>query len=171
MRNKLFVLVLASTIVGCSTPGVRLTVTSEPDGAYITSGGPVSEIVPVVAFWEMRSLEKTSRDEKGCFQLKGFTARWASGGITEVPVVRVCGEADGDYNFMISRDMNHPNLEKDLQFALQVQAVKAQNAHAEASRAAAFAAMWSAAKVGQTTQKPVYCSTYNSGSTIQTNCQ
>ena len=86
MLIKLFALVLASTIVGCSTPGVRLTVTSEPDGAYITSGGPVSGIVPVVAFWEMQSLEKSSRDEKGCFQLKGFTARWASGAVTEVPV-------------------------------------------------------------------------------------
>lgn len=164
MPNKLFVFVLASTIVGCSTPGVRLTVTSEPDGAYITS-------VPVVAFWEMQSLEKSSRDEKGCFQLKGFTARWASGAVTEVPVVRVCGESDGDYNFVMSRDMNHPNLGKDLQFALQVQAVRAKNAQAEASQAAAFAAMWSAAKVGQTPQKPVHCSTYNSGSTIQTNCQ
>ena len=91
MLNKLFVFVLALTIVGCSTPGVRLTVTSEPDGAYITSGGPVSGIAPVVAFWEMQSLKKSSRDEKGCFHLKGFTARWASGAVTEVPVVQVCG--------------------------------------------------------------------------------
>ena len=171
MLNKLVALVLVSTIVGCSTPGVRLTVTSEPDGAYITSGGPVSGIVPVVAFWEMHSLKKSSRDANGCFQLKGFTATWASGAVTEVPVVRVCGEADGDYNFVMSRDMNHPNLEKDLQFALQVQAVRAQKAQAEASQAAAFAAMWSASKVGQPTQRPVQCSTYNSGSTIQTNCQ
>ena len=171
MLNKFFALVLALTIAGCSTPGVRLTVTSQPDGAYITSGGPVSGIVPVAAFWEKQSLEKSSRDVEGCFQLKGFTARWASGAVTEVPVVRVCGEADGDYNFVMPRDMNHPNLEKDLQFALQVQAVRAQNAQAEASQTAAFAAMWSAAKVGQTTQRPVHCSTYNSGSTIQTNCQ
>lgn len=171
MLKKLFALVLVSAIAGCSTPGVRLTVTSEPDGAYITSGGPVSGIAPVVAFWEMQSLEKSSRDQKGCFQLKGFTARWASGAVTEVPVVRVCGEADGDYNFVMSRDMNHPNLEKDLQFSLQVQAVRAQNAQAEASQTAAFAAMWSAAKVNQPTQRPVNCSSYNIGSTIQTNCQ
>lgn len=171
MRNKLIALVLFSTIVGCSTSGVRLTVKSAPDGAYITSGGAVSGIVPVVAFYEMQSVEKSSRDADGCFQLQGFTARWASGATTEVPVVRVCGEADGNYNFVMSRDMNHPNLEKDLQFALQVQAVRAQNAHAEASQAAAFAAMWSAAKVGQPTQRSVHCSTYNSGSTIQTNCQ
>ena len=171
MIDKLFALALIVTVTSCATPGIRLTVTSSPDGAYITSGGPVSGIVPVVAFWEMQSLEKSSRDARGCFQLKGFTATWASGAVTEVPVVRVCGEADGDYNFVISRDMNRPNLEKDLQFALQVQAVRAQNAQAEASQAAAFAAMWSAAKVGQPTQRPVHCSTYNSGTTIQTNCQ
>jgi hypothetical protein len=65
-----------------------------------------------VAFWEKQSLEKSSRDAEGCFQLKGFTARWASGAVTDVPVVRVCGEADGDYNFVMSRDMNYPDLEK-----------------------------------------------------------
>jgi hypothetical protein len=171
MRNNLVALVLLSTIVGCSTPAVRLTVTSAPDGAYITSGGPASGIVPVVAFYEMQSVEKSPRDKDGCFQLQGFTARWASGATTEVPVVRLCGAADGNYNFVMSRDMNPPNLKKDLQFALQVQAVRAQNANAEASQAAAFAAMWSAAKMGQTTQQPVHCSTYNAGSTLQTNCQ
>ncbi len=111
MLNKLFVLVLILTIVGCSTPGVRLTVPSEPDGAFIMSGGPVSGIVPVVAFWEVQSLEKSLRDENGCFQLKKITARWASGAVTEVPVILVCGETDGDYNFVMSRDMNHPNFE------------------------------------------------------------
>ncbi|MEK6640166.1 MAG: hypothetical protein AABZ17_05795 [Nitrospirota bacterium] len=171
MLDKLVALVLVSAIVGCSTPGVTVTVTSQPDGAYITSGGPVSGIVPVAAFWEMQSLKKSSRDADGCFQLKGFTATWVSGAVTDVPVVRVCGEADGEYNFVMSRDMSHPNLEKDLQFSLQVQAVRAQNAQAAASQAAAFAAMWSAAKVGQPTQRPVHCSSYNSGSTIQTNCQ
>jgi hypothetical protein len=170
-KLKLVLASMAAIIMGCSTPGFRLTVTSQPDGAYITSGGAESGIVPVVAFWEKQSLEKSSRDAEGCFQLKGFTARWASGAVTDVPVVRVCGEADGDYNFVMSRDMNYPDLEKDLQFALQVQALRAQNAQAEASQVAAFAAMWSASKVGQPTQKPIRCSTYNSGFTIQTNCQ
>lgn len=171
MLNKFILSVIASVIVGCSTPGVRLTVTSQPDGAYITSEGPVSGIVPVVAFWEKQSLEKSSKDAEGCFQLTGFTARWASGAVAEVPVIRICGPADGDYNFAMSRDMNYPNLDKDLQFALQVQALRAQNAQAQASQAAAFAAMLSASKAGQTTQKPIHCSTYNSGFTIQTNCQ
>ncbi|MEP7154109.1 MAG: hypothetical protein ABI856_20585, partial [Nitrospira sp.] len=103
--------------------------------------------------------------------LKGFTARWASGAVTEVPVVRVCGETDGNYNFVMPRVMNHPKFEKNLQFALQVQAVRTQNSQAEASQAAAFTAMWSAAKLGQVTQKPVHCSTYNLGNTIQPNCQ
>jgi hypothetical protein len=119
----------------------------------------------------MRSLERASRDANGCLLLKGFTATWASGAVTEVPTLQHCGTTNGDFTFVMSRNMNFPGFEKDLQFALQVQAVRAQRAQADASQAAAFAAMWSAAKVGQTTQKPVHCSTYSSGSTIQTNCQ
>ncbi len=171
MLKKIVTLVLASSIVGCSTPGVRVTVTSEPDGAYITSGGPASGIVPVVAFWEMESLERSSRDSEGCLLLKGFTASWASGAVTEVPTLRHCGTTNGDFTFVMSRNMNSPGLDKDLQFALQVQAVRAQKAQADASQAAAFAAMWSAAKVGQTTQSSINCSSYNSGHTIQTHCQ
>lgn len=146
MRNNLVALVLLSTIVGCSTPGVRLTVTAAPV--------PASGIVPVVAFYEMQSIEKSPRDKDGCFQLQGFTARWASGATTEMPVVRICGAADGNYNFVMSRDMNHPNLEKDLQFPLQVQAVRAQDANAEASQAAAFAAMWDGSD--DTTASPLF---------------
>lgn len=171
MLNKLFAFALIVTIAGCASPGIRLTVTSNPDGAYITSKGPVSGVVPVTAFWPIESIGKSARDADGCFQLQGFTARWASGAVTEAPVVRVCGAADGDYNFVMSRDMNHPDLGKDLQFAIQMQAVRAQNAQAEAAQSAAFAAMLSATKVGYPTQRSVNCSTYNNGTFINTNCQ
>jgi hypothetical protein len=171
MLNKLFALVLVSTITGCSTPGVTLTVTSNPDGAYITSGGPVSGIAPVRGFWAMESVKRSSRDSEGCYTLQGFTARWASGAVTEKPQVRVCGEPDGDYELNMHRDMNYPNLDKDLQFALQVQAVRAQNAQTEASQMAAAAAMWSAVNVHQPTRRPVNCSSYNIVGTVQTNCQ
>lgn len=173
MLNQFFVpvLVLTILIMGCSTPGVRLTVTSEPDGAYITSEGPVSGIVPVVAFWEMKYLEKSSRDPNGCFQLGGFTARWASGAVTEVPVLQHCGEADGDYTFVMSRNMNVPGLDKDMKFALEVQAIRAQKTQAESAQSAAYAALLSGAKFSQPTPRPSYCSTYRIGNTFQTNCQ
>ena len=171
MLNILFALVLILSIAGCSTPGVRVTVKSNPDAAYITSGGGVSGIAPVVGFWDEKLFEKASRNERGCFQLRGFTATWASGAVSEVPHIQVCGSTDGYYELVMSRDMNHPNLEKDLQFALQVQAVRVQQAQSEASQMAAAAAMWSATKVGQTTQRPFNCSSYNLGGTVQTNCQ
>lgn len=169
MLIKLLASALVSTLMSCATPGVTVTVTSTPDGAYIISGNPaVSGIVPVVAFWDKQSLK---RDEKGCFQLQGFTARWASGAITEVPVLQHCGEPDGNYTFNMSRNMNSPDFDKDLQFSLQVQAVRAQSAQATASQSAALATMWSALAVPQKTQAPVQCSSYTIGNSIQTTCR
>ncbi len=169
MVEKCLWSVLFATLVGCGTPGITVTVTSSPDGAYVTSGNAaVSGIVPVAVFWEKQSLK---RDEKGCFQLQGFTARWASGAVTEVPVVQACGEADGHYTFNMSRNMNAPDFDKDLQFALQVQAVRAQNAQIAASQSAALAALWSASTVSQKTQNSLQCSSYTIGSSIQTTCR
>ncbi len=169
MIGKIFASALVATLLGCATPGVTVTVTSTPDGAYITSGNSgVSGIVPVTAFWDKQSLK---RDEKGCFQLQGFTARWASGAITEVPVLQHCGEPDGNYTFNMSRNMNSPDFDKDLQFALQVQAVRAQNAQATASQSAALATMWSALSVPQKNQTPVQCSSYTIENSVQTTCR
>lgn len=169
MLEKLVPHVLIASLVGCATPGITITVTSSPDGAYVTSGNAaVSGIVPLAVFWEEQSLK---RDEKGCFQLQGFTARWASGAVTEVPVVQACGESDGHYIFNMSRNMNAPGFDKDLQFSLQVQAVRAQNAQATASQSAALATMWSAFAVPQKTQAPVQCSSYTIGNSIQTTCR
>jgi hypothetical protein len=170
-------LILVATFIGCSTPGIRVTVISEPDGAYITSedDGPYGEsgIVPVVAFWGEELLESPSnRDKRGCLRLTGFTATWVSGAVTKVPVVQHCEKStNGDYHFVMKRDMNFPGLEKDLQFALSVQAQSAQTAQVQAAEAMALSSMWSAARVGQPTQRPINCSSYASGSTIQTNCQ
>lgn len=91
--------------------------------------------------------------------------------VVEVPVLQHCGEADGDYTFVMSRNMNAPGLDKDMQFALEVQAIRAQKAQAEAAQSAAFAALLSGAKFSQPTPMPSYCSTYRIGNTIQTNCQ
>lgn len=169
MLIKLLAAALVLTIVGCATPGVTVTVTSTPDGAYILSGNSaVSGIVPVTAFWAKESLK---RDEKGCYQLQGFTARWASGAITEVPILQHCGEPNGNYTFNMLRNMNTPDFDKDLQFALQVQAVRAQNAQATASQSAALASMWSAFSAPPKIQTPVQCSSYTIGNSVQTTCR
>lgn len=169
MLAKVLAFILLATLGACAPPGIRLTVTSSPDGAYITSGNPaVSGIVPVTAFYAKQSLKP---DDKGCFQLQGFTARWASGAVTEVPVLKHCAEPDGNYTFDMSRNMNAPDLDKDLQFSLQVQALRAQSAQTEASQAASLAALWSASAVSQKVYNPVQCSSYTIGNTIQTTCR
>jgi len=166
---KLLAPVLMAMLVGCATSGVTVTVTSTPDGAYITSGNAaVSGIVPVAAFWDKKLLK---RNAKGCFELQGFTARWASGAVTEVPVLQHCGEPDGNYAFNMERNMNAPDFDKDLRFALQVQAVRAQNAQAAASQSAALAAMWSAWSIPPKIQPSVQCSSYTIGNSVQTTCR
>ncbi len=173
MRMKgLAAVVLITTILGCGTPGVHLTVTSSPDGAYITSESPITGLVPVVAFYDKQMLDNIKRDEDGCLFLKGFTATWVSGAVTSVPLIRHCAKSnDGNYNFVMSRDMNAPGLDKDLQFAIQVENLRVQKAQADAAQAMAYASMWSAARTNQPTQKAINCSTYGSGNTLYTNCR
>lgn len=174
--KRLTAILAVTTIVGCATPGVRITVTSSPDGAYITSEGPVTGLVPVVAFWDKKTLDGLGRDGNGCLLLQGFTATWVSGAVTTVPTLRHCDKStDGNYSFVMSRDMNTPGLDKDLQFALQVQNARVQKEQADAAQAMAYSAMWSAARANQPTQKPtqqsINCTTYGSGSTLYTNCR
>lgn len=172
LMNGLIAVILVTTMVGCATPGVRITVTSSPDGAYITSEGAVTGLVPVVAFWDKKQLDGLGRDANGCLLLQGFTATWVSGAVTTVPTLRHCDKStDGDYNFVMSRDMNAPNLDKDLQFSIQVQNLRIQKEQADAAQAMAYASMWSAARANQPTQKSINCSTYGSGNTLYTNCR
>ncbi len=156
---------LIATIVGCATPGVRITVTSSPDGAYITSEGGVTGLVPVVAFWDKKTLDGLGRDANGCLLLQGFTATWVSGAATTVPILRHCDKGtDGYYSFVMARDMNAPGLDKDLQFALQVENARVQKQQADAAQAMAYSAMWSAARANQptykSTQQSINCTTY-----------
>ncbi len=167
---------LIATIVGCGTPGVNLTITSSPDGAYITSENPITGIVPVVAFWDKTTLDSLKRDGNGCLLLKGFTATWVSGAVTSVPIIRHCDKStDGNFNFVMARDMNVPGLDKDLQFALQVENARVQKQQADAAQAMAYSAMWSAARANQptykSTQQSINCTTYGSGSGLYTNCR
>jgi hypothetical protein len=172
LMKGLTAVLVVTTIVGCATPGVNITVTSSPDGAYIISEGPVTGLVPVEAFWDKKTLDALGRDENGCFLLQGFTATWVSGAVTSVPILRHCDKStDGNYNFVMSRDMNAPGLDKDLQFALQVQNLRVQKAQADAAQAMAYASMWSAARANQPKQQSINCSTYGSGNALYTNCR
>jgi len=127
-----------------------------------------------MAFWRQQVLDGIKRDAQGCISLKGFRAQWVSGAVTELATIRNCGNTDGYFTIVLRRDMKQPGLEKDMQFALNIQTLKHQKAQAEAAEAAAFAQMWSAMSATNPllqTQQSFNCSSYRVGQTLQTNCQ
>ena len=67
------------------------------------------------------------KDTQGCYVVKGVEARWISGARTIADFVRFCGSATGTYTITLNRDASYSDLEKDLQFALQLQAIQAQH--------------------------------------------
>jgi hypothetical protein len=67
------------------------------------------------------------KDAQGCYVVKGVEAHWVSGAQAVTDPVRLCGSATGSYTITLNRDASYPDLEKDLQFALQLQAIQAQH--------------------------------------------
>ena len=65
------------------------------------------------------------KDVQGCYVVKGVEARWVSGARAMTDPVRLCGSATGSYTITLNRDASYPDLEKDLQFALQIQTMLA----------------------------------------------
>lgn len=109
-------------ISGCATQ-VGLTYHTTPDGALISyqDGSQQHGISPVRVFYNWD--EKYVKD--GCLNTKGITAKWPSGAITSSPgIVTVCG-GPGEYNYKLDRPSNVDGLEKDMNFALQVQRTRA----------------------------------------------
>lgn len=121
MRSLIFV-VLIGCLSGCATQDITLWVYSQPPGAFITelSTGKAQGTTPIGATYN-RQIAKNYHDKDGCFIVKGYEARWVSGArsVTTDPI-HLCGNYVA-FNITISRDSAYPDLEKDLQFALQLQ--------------------------------------------------
>lgn len=117
---------------------VFITVTSQPDGAYITDmrkgvGGMSPQIYSYPA-----SLFK--KDDNGCIYTYGFDARWGSGAAaSSTKVIRLCPSVDKtQFRVVVNRNPADPDLDKDLRFALEL-ADRKQAASAQAQAAAAQA--------------------------------
>ncbi|MES2683458.1 MAG: hypothetical protein V4650_08065 [Pseudomonadota bacterium] len=157
---------------GCAT-STELQISSEPPGAYISELGSGRSIgvAPVSSFYESEPL-RAFKDSNGCFLVKGVVAQWVSGARTSTTdPIRLCGKLYGVYNITASRDSSEPNLEKDLQFAMQLQLVQAQQQQAQAAKDAAAAALIQLFDTNQKSSNAVSCSSYSLGSTVQTNCR
>jgi hypothetical protein len=163
---------LAATIVvanGCATQA-SLTVLSQPEGAFITERGTGKSYgtTPVVLYYDGIELLKY-KDSGGCYLVKGLDARWVSGASASLESIRLCGSNLGDYNISFNRDPTQPDLERDLEFALKVQALRTQQQQAKAAQDAAAATLFSAWATTQRTS--VKCTSTQFGDVIRTNCK
>jgi len=70
----------ALAMAGCATRAT-LTVFSQPEGAYLTEKGTgkVYGVAPVAVVYDANALASYKRAD-GCYLVKGFEARWVSGG-------------------------------------------------------------------------------------------
>lgn len=155
-------------LAGCATQA-SLTVFSQPEGAYISEKGTgtVYGMAPATVFYDSKVLA-SSKGADGCYRVKGLDARWVSGATAGLELITLCGASNGTYNITFSRAPNYPDLERDLQFALQLQSIRAQQQQARAEQDAAAAAVYRAFTLPQ--QKPVNCTSIQIGNTVQTNC-
>jgi hypothetical protein len=70
------------------------------------------------------------------------------------------------FTITFNRDASHPDMEKDLQFALQAQMLSAQRQQANAASDAAAASLWQA----WSSNRPKNCTSIPIGNFFQTNC-
>lgn len=156
---------------GCSTQAT-LNVFSQPTGAYITEIGTslTLGIAPTSAVYNPLIL-RNNKDNNGCYLVKGLKAKWVSGATSTLNPIRLCGSPTSTYNITINRDSSYPGLEKDLNFAMQVQNMLAQQQQAQAAQSAAFAQMWSAYSISQGVNSTTNCTSRVVGDAIKTSCR
>ena len=150
----------------------RLQCSRSPRGAYLTEKGTgkVFGVAPQTVLYDA-SMLANHKGADDCFRVKGFDARWVSGAVAGLEVVRLCGGPSGTWNITFTRDPNLPDLDKDLQFALQLQATRAQQQQARAAQDAANAANAALYRnLFQPPRRPVNCTSTQVGNTVQTNC-
>lgn len=160
-------LIAAVLATGCASDVTRLTIYTQPAGGYITEAGSGTSFGagPINAIYNRAAL--TRRDSNGCVLVRGVKVQWVSGATNESPnPIALCGNGD-NYSITVNRNPSDPGLDKDLEFALKLSTVAAQNAQARAARDAAAAQMLGILKA----PSPINCTTTPIGNTINTRCQ
>ncbi|TJY59848.1 hypothetical protein E4T66_11740 [Sinimarinibacterium sp. CAU 1509] len=167
------VAVLGLLFSSCATQAT-MTIYSQPPGAYITEIGTEMAlgIAPVVSYYNESALRANRSDAQGCYLIKGFEAQWVSGArAASTEAIRLCKGTTNNYIWTITRNSDDPGLDKDLQFALQIQTLLTQQQQAQAAQDAAAAALIGAFSAAQQADAPMRCRSYSVGNTVQTNCK
>jgi hypothetical protein len=157
-----------SLLVGC-TQYATLTVNTQPEGAFITetqSGASIGIAPVTISYVATEVAQHPTAD--GCYLVNGLEARWVSGVTASLETIKLCGLPVADFTISMNRDPKAPGLDKDMQFAVQVQSSRAKQRQAQASEAAAVAAILGATNTSNTT---LSCTSRQIGDTVQTECK
>lgn len=151
------------SLSGCATQG-SLTVNTWPEGAVITELGTgrfVGES-PAISYYNLNS--KSPKNAAGCYLVRGFKAQWQSGAVASTQeAITLCGPSTGDYNISMQRPQVG-GLDRDQNYAVQKQMLRAQQQQAKSSQDAALLQMYMATKPApSSTRLPVECSRTVSG--------
>jgi hypothetical protein len=166
-----FACVCVFLAAGCANQA-SLSIYSTPEGAYITEtgSGKAAGIAPVTVHYDRAAL-KARTGPDGCRYVHGFVAHWVSGVTATLPRVHLCGSDTGDYRITFTRDPSALGLDKDMQFALQRQQLRAQQQQAQATEDAAAAARLQAfIQAQQAQQNRIICNSVTYGDFVQTYC-
>lgn len=170
MRKFVRISVLAHALFACGCASyATLTVRSQPTGAYITGRGSYQpNLAPVSYYFDAAQLAPF-KDSKGCYRVAGLSARWVSGATAKsADPIRLCGGVTGTYEVVLKRPDTVSGLEKDLEFALKVESLQAQQRAATAAEWAATAAILAPATAPTT---PPICTSYRGiDGSVNTNC-
>lgn len=150
-------LLVATLVVGCATQAT-LTVNTWPEGAVITElgSGRFAGESPAVSYYNLNS--KSPKNSAGCYLVRGFQAQWQSGAVSSTQeTITLCGSSTGDYNISIQRPQV-AGLDRDQNYAVQKQMLRAQQKQAQSAQDAALLQMYMATKPTQSsTRLPVEC--------------
>jgi hypothetical protein len=134
MRLISLLLTLNLFLFGCATQAT-LRIDSQPSGAYVTAtdsaiAGNIP--TPFIVKIDKKEFEK-HKDTSGCstFLSNGLKAVWASGATTTANGIKLCGSPTATYQYIFSRDLNYPDLDKDLEFASKQKATAAAQQYAQ----------------------------------------
>jgi len=156
-----------AALIGCQA---SLTIFSQPEGAYLTEPetGTAYGVAPAIVFYDSKALSNYKRAD-GCYYVKSIEAHWVSGAIKNSGPIRLRGPSDGSYNMTIPRPSAYPDLDRDLQFALQLQSIRAQQQQAYAAQQAAAALLYRALNPPQSNSL-TNCVSTPFGNSVHTNC-
>ena len=111
------------SLTGACANTHSLIVESEPEGATLTTLGTDVDLglAPVLLVYEQSDLEK-SRQEDGCYRVRGIEARWRSGAMAVMDPITLCDTDQRQHERTLARPHTAPDLRVDLQFAHELRA-------------------------------------------------